>query len=258
MSRVISFLSAKGGVGKTTIIYNLAKMMRELDYRVCVFDAYFSMNSCSLLFEKEKTIDFKEYLVGRVGTDFVLNKVNENLYFVKTNSNSFEYLKHQGLIKFFIEEAANRFDYIFIDVNCFNEQSLMTMLNSSSEAVVVADDDNNSLRNCAKLISKVKLCSHVYDIKIILNKMRVIHLLKNKTLSETEISSLLKTNIIFSIPKFLKYNNKFKRNVIDFEKKYSTNLCYSLITNKWQDNINKKQYKGLIGFIRRLRYIKYE
>ena len=107
MCRIISFLSAKGGVGKSTIIYNVSKKLADMSYKVCVIDAYFSMNEISLMFEKIEGVDLREYLIGKLGTSLVLNEYKHNLFYVKTNHTSFDYLKHLSLIKFFIDKSLN-------------------------------------------------------------------------------------------------------------------------------------------------------
>ena len=85
MCRIISFLSASGGVGKTTIIYNVSKYISRKNYKVCIIDGYFKYNTISNLFTNNNTVDFKEYIKGKIGTIDICNKYNDYLYFVKTN-----------------------------------------------------------------------------------------------------------------------------------------------------------------------------
>ena len=180
MSRIISFLSAKGGIGKSSIIYNLSKNLSLSDYRVCVIDSYFALNGVSLLLERNKSIDFKEYILGNLGTLNVLNKVNNNLFYVNTNSSNFDYKKHLNLIKFFILEIAENFDFIFIDVNCFDECVLEVMLEVSNEVIFITSDNEISIRNTAKIINYAKRFKNVYSRKILLNMTREIASIKNK------------------------------------------------------------------------------
>ena len=100
MCRIISFVSASGGIGKTTLLFHAANELSK-KYKVCVFDSYFSMNDLSERYLGNVSYDLKDYLIGKLGTFNVLNKVKNNLFVVKTNER-FDYLKHGELIKFFI------------------------------------------------------------------------------------------------------------------------------------------------------------
>ena len=249
MSRIISFVSACGGIGKTSIIYEVSKIIAK-NKKVCVFDSYFGMNNLSLRFEKENDIDFKDYLTGRLGTYNVLNKVNNNLFYIKTNSVNFDYLKHAELIKFFLYQIAEDFDFLLIDVNCFNLQTLDLMLDVSNEAIVIVSDDETCVRNSAKLIQKINTVKDIYNTNLLINKVRSIKSIKRKCLSEVDISEILKCEVIFSIPKLYNFNRYFNQFIYKF--------AYSIIKNK---NISYKfysKYKGILGYIRRIKYAKFE
>lgn len=257
MCRVISFVSAKGGVGKTTLIYNVSKLVSN-KYKVCVFDAYFGMNEVSLLYQAHEVQDLKEYLIGRIGTFNVLNRVKDNLYFVRTNNSSFDYMKHRELIKFFISEVMGYFDYIFIDVNSLDKKNLELMLECSSESIVICTDEEIDIRNTSKMIYYIKTFKNVCAVNLILNKVRVIKSIKKRCLDEKDIFELLKVPILFTIPKLYK-NNFFNNRNLNF-KRYSllNKLSYSIITNKRVYFDVCEEYCGIVGFFKRIRYAKYE
>ena len=63
MCRIISFISSAGGIGKTSIIYELSKDLSSSKNKVCVFDGYFGINNLSLKYENDEDIDLKDYTV---------------------------------------------------------------------------------------------------------------------------------------------------------------------------------------------------
>lgn len=258
MGRVIGFISSKGGVGKTSIIEIVSKGLIGFGCKVCVFDSYFSSNVISLIIGNENDIDLKEYLIGNKGTQCVLNKSFYNLYYVKTNSHVFDYYKHLNLIKFFIEEISQIFDYVLIDINSFDRAIFESMVGVSSEIICVCSGDEIEIRNMAKMISSIKFFKKEIVINLILNKFKVISSMIGKCLGEKEIFELLKVGILATIQKFYKYNKttNFKKN--KNSNNLVKNLSYSIITNKKECYCDYKKYKGLFGMFRRWRYLKYE
>ena len=188
----------------------------------------------------------------------MVNKVETNLYFIKTDSINFDYNKHIEHVNLILEEIAFEFDYVLIDSCVFNDLAFSGLLEISNEIIMVLTDDNIVIKNSAKLISKIKSKSKNVQVKILLNKARIIHQIKGEVLDEITISKLLKEEIIFVLPKFLKYNQIKIQKMVNFKNKILSRYCYSIITNK-QDILNyQKKYLGPIGWLRRKLYEKFE
>ena len=112
MCRVIGFVSVDNFYEKSKVVFQISKHLSNEGNRVCLFDSYFGMNKLSVFAGENKGVDLKEYITGRFGTLSVLNKINSNLFYVKTNNLSFDYNSHINLIQFFISEISERFDFI--------------------------------------------------------------------------------------------------------------------------------------------------
>ena len=256
MGRIINFVSAKGGVGKSTLVYFLAHKLSEKNYNVCVVDGYFYYSSFSCYWSNQK--DMKSYLLGEQNMFYALNKINQCLYFAQFDSVSFDYYTNMDMIKYFVLKAANNFDFVLIDSNLFDKKSFDMFLTVSSEIFLVTTSDICALKNSAKLLSKIKRYKREISVKIVLNKMKIIGEIEEKILSENEIEKLLKSEILFSIPYLFKHNffkmgNKrfLKNEIIQY-------FCYAVITNKNVKNNYQKKYRGLVGFLRRKIYGKFE
>lgn len=257
MCRIVSFISGAGGLGQTSIIFELSKRLAERKFNVCVIDGYFNLNSISLKLNTEG-VDLKEYISGNASLNDVLITAQKNLKFVKTNCATFDYLSHFEQIKYFMLEISEQFDYILIDVNSVGKKQLSLALESSNEVVLIMDNDPYCLRNGAKLLQKVYLYKNILNINIVLNKMKIIAEMNNHALGEEDISDIFKIEPLFVFPKFYKYNvfnmaNSSTTNSIILDK-----FCSSFITNQRRIIDYKKKYHGLIGFFRRKLYEKFE
>lgn len=258
MCRVIGFLSSCGGVGKTEIVFNVSKEISKNGQSVCVIDSYFNINSLSLKFEKSDSVDLCGYLTGRYSISAVLNKYSRNLYFVKTNILNFDYYSALKLISHFINEIKEKFDYILIDLNNFDRGIYEELITVISEAYIISDDDEVSIKNLYKIINGLKSIKSVLSVNVILNKLRVIKSLKGKCFKEKEIEEILKCDIFFSIPKVYKNKSKIFLKNENVLYRYYRLLSYNIITNKNIKFDIYKNYKGLFGYFKKLRYFKYE
>ena len=256
MGRIINLVSAKGGVGKSTLIYFLAHALSKKNYSVCVVDGYFYYSSFACFWNNES--DVKNYLLGEQGMFDAINKVNQNLYFAKFDSVGFDYYLHIEAVKHFVCEVALEFDFILIDSNAFDKKSFDMFLSVSNEIFLVTTSDICALKNSAKLLSKIKRSKSEKCVKIILNKEKIISEIEDKILSEVEIEKHLKTEIVFGIPYLFKYNFLKMGNKRFFKSKIIHNFCYFVITNQKVKNDYQKKYKGLLGFLRRKIYGKFE
>ena len=257
MCRIISFLSAKGGLGKTSLISMLGEELSKCGKKVCMFDGIFALNDLSLISQKGRGFDLCEYLAGNIGVYDVINKSKNNLFFLKTNNPRFDYLKCSELIQGFILEISLQFDYILIEVNSFDVKNLNLFLKVSSEAFLIASQDRQVLLNSIKLLNKIKNYKNITNIKLVINKFKVISALKMEALSEEEISLILKEEILFSFPKFLKYNIFTVKTNGEYYV-YSRFFARSVEENFWIKIDYKRKYKGLIGKIKRQIYFKFE
>lgn len=256
MSRIVSFLSIKGGVGKTSILAELATELAHTDHKVCVFDAYFNINGCSSRFENFESKDLKDCLTGRLKPQDVINHFTYNLDFIKSNSVTFNYLTYSAEIKRFLQGISLAYDYVLIDVNCFNDEVLDLMLSVSNEALLVLSDHEDAIRNSMKLIQKVHLYRNINNINLIINQARIIKEMKGKVLGEREIEEILKEEVLFVFPKFV------ERSMIG-AKLPIKRACFKKFSEAFISNTKnildyKKTYKGPFGIIKRRLYEKYE
>ncbi len=258
MSRIVSFVGSKGGVGVSSLVFELAKYIARSGCRVVVFDANFGFNEISLMFAKRGEIDFKDYLTGRVTDADVINLAERGLYYIKTNKPDFDYIKHKPLIKEFFAKIRERFEYILIDVNCFNFLSLSLMFDISSECVIVMGDTKTDAINAYKISTKINNYKNITNTKLVINKANIIMQKNKKRLNASEVSNLVFREVLFVIPRFVKrcyfsYKRKTKS-----QQKIILYFCNAFITNKNYIIDYQKKYSGLIGLVRKKVGAKYE
>ncbi len=163
---IISFVSEKGGVGKTTLTSNLAIAFRELGKRVLVVDGDFRTASLTLSFGITKppfTIldlleraDLKDVIISHPsGIEILASPISSNL----------SYLELTGL------NFPSYFDIILIDTQPSIKASL-PFIKLSDKAIIVSTQDIPSLFSARKVFEKLKKMG--IETGIIVNRYRKI------------------------------------------------------------------------------------
>lgn len=257
MCRIVGFVGVRTGVGSTTICFELSKKLAERGNRVCVIDFYFSMNDLSAKYEEAK-FDLKDYLIGKIGNDGITEKICDNLYFIKSNSSKFDYLRFSQDITYLIKSLSFKFDYILIDINSFDLRILSLGLEIINEAYLIFDNEPNSIRMVSRYLKILRMKENIKNIKLLFNKSRIIGQLNKDYLSRVAIEEILNNDVIFEFPKFFKYNNSTTNKLMGFNGKIMDKFCNSFITNKTLHLTYSKTYKGIIGKIKKRFYEKFE
>ena len=185
MTKIISFWSVDGGVGKTTMSTNIALKTAEMfpNKKIALLDLnlfnpdidlhlgltskdlknmldYFLKNEISF-----ENIDNYMFTYGKNKNLRVLTGLYDINYFDK-----FE-LKHFALIFEYLKQMG--FDYIFVDMNsALNVDATFISLTSADKVIVVGEPQYPSLRNIDTYIEKVlkiKLGKKDEDIEILIN-----------------------------------------------------------------------------------------
>lgn len=244
MCRVIGVFCYGGNPDKD-LICKVSKLL-GVNKKVCVFDAEFGLNCISYMFEPLPTIDFKDYLIGQSMFEMSTNKINRNLFVVKTSVKNFDYDKYYADIQNYIGKLKGDFDYIFV-VSCMHKS---WMIDIFSEVLIAIDNEISSIRYAKNVLQKLWNKNNIKNLSLVLNNHKVIKELKGKLCSANEIGKITNLKILITIPKLKFYKN--------CESVATKKLAYSIEHNIESDFDYKYKYHGIVGYFRRKMYEKFE
>ena len=125
MSKIISIVNQKGGVGKTTTAVNLSSIVASMGYKTLLIDIDPQANACLGIGVTRDKMEYGIYdmLIGEADIEQVLiNTYQENLYLIPSDSDlvgaQIELVSEIGReykLKKALEKIRNNYDYIFID-----------------------------------------------------------------------------------------------------------------------------------------------
>lgn len=194
-AKIISIISVKGGVGKTTIATNLGVTISSTFKKRClVIDGDLKLPSAGFhLNIIEPEITLAEFLKG----DFVIQqtiKTHESGLHLIPGSVSEEDLPPQK-IKEGIQQIAGDYDWIIIDTPACIDDNLKNIIALSDEVIIVSSPDFPAISGSLKAVKLAKELN-IKVMGVALNRVRG----KNYEIDSDKISEVLEAPIIASIP----------------------------------------------------------
>ncbi|WP_298704123.1 AAA family ATPase [uncultured Veillonella sp.] len=172
MGRIISIMSGKGGVGKTTLTASLGAALSRAGHKVLITDADFGMRDLDLVVGKENDIFFdaidicqenctSDYAILPLGTDFD--------FLPATQSRRWEDVGRKGYAKL-IKRLAKRYDYVIIDAPAGIGRGNEAIFRAADQIVLVAEPIWVSMRAVQRVM---QMCREVRQLNymIVLNNV---------------------------------------------------------------------------------------
>lgn len=211
--KVISISSVKGGVGKTTILLNLAGIYYQLKKRVLIidFDLFTGSVAVSLDIKNKKDIFM------------MIESIRDNRF---TNLNDYVSMYNSGIdvlsapkdprqalkveskfIPVIFDIARREYDVILVDTNHVMDEINLNILDYSDNTLFIISNDIPDLKNMKSVIS-IFNDAEKYNYLICLNNSKDG---SKSFLSLFDIKNIIKKNINYSISKnfYIKNIDKF-------------------------------------------------
>lgn len=174
MGEIISIVSGKGGVGKTTLSAYLALSLAMRDKKVICIDCDKGLNNLDItLGLEEKTIfDLSDVLSERcpLHKALVSHPTYRNLSIIPAPLD-FRAPIEEAKLRILCKELAESFDFVLLDCPAGLGDGFSSAIYSSDRALVVATPDITSIRDAARAASVIA-GSEKIPVQLIINRMR--------------------------------------------------------------------------------------
>lgn len=175
-TRTISITSGKGGVGKTTLVANLALTLAQRGKKVLILDGDLGMANVDIVFGVRPHGNIHDILAGRKEMSDILMEVSKDVFLIPGGSGVVEFNHMNHFERRAMVEAVSAlplgFDYLLIDTAPGIAENVL-FLNSAAQTVsVVITPDPSSFADAYALIKVLHKQYRVNHFSIVCNQVR--------------------------------------------------------------------------------------
>jgi len=252
IARVISVVSVKGGVGKTTVASNLGVLLSSVfKLNTLIIDCDFDMPSVGFhLNMLDPDVTLHDALNGRFPLNSAIHLHKDSGLNVILGALSAEPINAQEMEKA-IKQLSGQYDWIILDTNPALDQNLKSVISLSDEVLIISSPDFPSISGSLKAIKVAGECG-VKVRGVVLNKVRK----KRYELDRMEIEETLDHRIIASIPEDPKVYEALsqKKPVVLYAPQSASGKELKKLAGLLSGRMESKESppKGILGYIRRL------
>lgn len=155
-TRTISITSGKGGVGKTSIVCNLAFELARAGNRVLILDGDLGMANVDIMFGQRAQLNIGHVLDGRCSLEEAMIEVAKNISLIPGGSGVYGLSRLEVAQKrALLDQVAllnQSFDYMLIDTAPGIDDNVLYLNSAAQEILVVVTPDPSSLTDAYALI----------------------------------------------------------------------------------------------------------
>ncbi len=175
-TRTLSITSGKGGVGKTTVVANLATMLSRMGSNVLILDGDLGMANVDIMFGTRCKYSLKELLNGTRRIDEVITQIEPRTWLIPGGT-GFQELQNlsereKRILLDQMSSLKQHFDYMLIDTAPGIDNNVMYFNTSAQEIYVVVTPDPSSFADAYALIKVLHTYHHEKKFSIIANQVR--------------------------------------------------------------------------------------
>jgi septum site-determining protein MinD len=173
MARIISFVSGKGGTGKTIVVANLGVAIAQLGKRTIAIDADVTMADLGLvlgLTDKKVTLNNLLSGEGKIEQAICIGPAGLKVVPCSMSLNKVREARLERLKKV-VEKLAEKTDFLLVDSPSGMDNDSITALTLAQEVILVVNPDFVSVFEAIK-VKIVAERLHVKPIGVVINRAR--------------------------------------------------------------------------------------
>lgn len=174
--RVIAVSSGKGGVGKTSLVVNLALALTENNYRVIVLDGDLGLANVDVAFGITPRYNIKHLLTGEKRIEDILYPVDRGIMVLPGASGVIELANlDRGQLKNVLVNMGRlerMADILLIDTGAGLGHTVLNFICAADDVIVVMTPEPPSMTDAYGLLKSIKNQSKKLNVNIVVNRVK--------------------------------------------------------------------------------------
>jgi len=174
--RVISVTSGKGGVGKSSVVANLAMTLAEKGERVLLLDGDFGLANLDIMFDLKARGTIHDVLSGERAPRDILARVAPNVDIIPASSGVMEMTQlgdeKKSQLLDILQSLENAYDVLLIDTGAGINDDVTWLNSSAGEVIVVATPEPTSVADAYALMKVLHQKHKLKEFQFLVNQAR--------------------------------------------------------------------------------------
>ncbi len=178
-TRTISITSGKGGVGKTTVVCNLAYELARGGGRVLILDGDLGMANVDIMFGQRARRNISHVIEGACTLEEAMIEVAHDIFLIPGGSGVYGMSRLDSMQKHIlldqVSQLNRRFDYMLVDTAPGIDDNVLYLNSAAQEILVVVTPDPSSLTDAYALIKVLNQRHRENRFSIVINMAKDEH-----------------------------------------------------------------------------------
>ena len=175
-TRTISVTSGKGGVGKSTLVCNMAYELGRQGEKVLILDGDLGMANVDIMYGQRARLNISHVLENHCQLEDIILEVAPNVHLIPGGSGVYGLSKLEPLQKHILLDQVSRlnrnFDYMLIDTAPGIDDNVLYLNSAAQEILVVVTPDPTSLTDAYALIKVLNQRYRENRFSVVTNMVR--------------------------------------------------------------------------------------
>jgi len=170
--RTIAITSGKGGVGKTSIVSNIAYFLSNMSKSIYILDADFSLGNIDVMFGILPRFNIKDYLDGRKSIHEIVVEGPKGIRIIPATSGAYEFsnLSESEKDKIFLSfKELDGYDFLIVDTSAGISSNVIYFNHISDENFIIITPEPASLTDSYATIKVLRNKAGKREFNIIMN-----------------------------------------------------------------------------------------